>query len=600
MRIRLLLALNFVFLSTTGVFAQNVQLADAYPDKARYAPSEPVNILLEWSGLPSQPLQVVGTVSRLGKTVGTCPRARISPGDPDKQTLHCSIPPGDFQGYLITVQLTDADGKALGERHTAIDVSSDWKKFPRYGYLGHYNPDEGTKPELWMNELNRFHINGLEFYDFQYRHDQPLAGTVADPAKTWKDIAGRVTDGATVTALIDQSHRYNMMAMAYNASYSSYDDVFTRPQNPLPIKWATWTTPDGERSATTAKNLHLQATTWSTKYLFYMNQNSPDWQHYIFGKMHELLEVYPFDGWHVDTFGDKGGYGFDGTYVDYIAGFRAYIDNASATLHKRIVFNAVNTMGQEYIARSAAEFVYSELWEDHETFASILETSEQVRLANPQVGYVIAAYVNRRDAQDRSKLPIKQFNISSVLLTDAAIFASGADHIELGDGDRMLSSEYFPADTCTTVSPELRKTLRHYYDYLTAYENYLRDDVTPASVVVKVTGQTTDELAVPNTLWTIARQKGATTMLHVINLLGTDDPHWRDLDFNRPEPPPLKDLQVQVALPAAIKSVGWASPDVDGGQFHSIPFKVREDGNTEWTEFVLPELHYWDTVFLSQ
>ena len=150
------------------------------------------------------------------------------------------------------------------------------------------------------------------------------------------------------------------------------------------------------------------------------------------------------------------------------------------------------------------------------------------------------------------------------------------------------------------MSPRLHDSLRHYYDYLTAYENYLRDGVTPAAVGIKVSGQTTDELAVPNTLWTIARQKGDVTMVHFINLLGSDDPHWRDLGFNRPEPPQLKTLQVQIASTENIRSVGWASPDVDGGQFHSIPFQIRKNGNTAWIEFTLPELHYWDTVFLSQ
>ena len=31
-----------------------------------------------------------------------------------------------------------------------------------------------------------------------------------------------------------------------------------------------------------------------------------------------------------------------------------------------------------------------------------------------------------------------------MLLTDAAIFADGGVHIELGDGGQMLDSEYFP------------------------------------------------------------------------------------------------------------------------------------------------------------
>jgi dextranase len=189
----------------------------------------------------------------------------------------------------------------------------------------------------------------------------------------------------------------------------------------------------------------------------------------------------------------------------------------------------------------------------------------------------------------------------SVLLTDAAIFASGADHIELGDGDRMLSREYFPADTRLSVSTALHEALRNYYDYLTAYENYLRDnvDVEPCGVEVKIPDQTTNPLAVPNTIWTIARRKDNRTVIHLINLLGSNDPHWRDVMMTRPEPPTLQNVQVQVSSPETIRSVGWASPDFDGGQFHSIPYHLRKDGKSTWIEFTLPKLHYWDTIFIG-
>ncbi len=46
-----------------------------------------------------------------------------------------------------------------------------------------------------------------------------------------------------------------MMAMAYNASYSAYDDVFSRPKHQLPLKWAIWDTPNVSRTAATAKKL---------------------------------------------------------------------------------------------------------------------------------------------------------------------------------------------------------------------------------------------------------------------------------------------------------------------------------------------------------
>jgi hypothetical protein len=45
--------------------------------------------------------------------------------------------------------------------------------------------------------------------------------------------------------------------------------------------------------------------------------------------------------------------------------------------------------------------------------------------------------------------------------------------------------------------------------------------------------------------------------------------------------------------------VGWASPDFDGGQFHSIPFQVRKDVNSAWIEFTVPALRYWDTIFIG-
>ncbi len=195
----------------------------------------------------------------------------------------------------------------------------------------------------------------------------------------------------------------------------------------------------------------------------------------------------------------------------------------------------------------------------------------------------------------------KEFNMPSVLLTDAAIFANSAAHIELGDGNRMLSREYFPKDTRLSVPPRLHAALRHYYDYLTAYENYLRDDVSfePCDVRVKIANQVTNPVAVPNTIWTLARVKDNVTIVHLINLVGSNDPHWRDVWMKRPAPPQLQDLNVAISSPMPIESVGWASPDVDGGKFHSIPFRVRKDESTSWIEFTVPSLEYWDSIFLA-
>lgn len=595
-------ALAFALLSLPLLPARaaHLSIADVYPARARFAPSEQVQLTIELNGEPQAGQRLTTAASQLGKASGTCESIPLKSSSPRTLTISCSLPQADFQGYLVSVRLLSATGEVLDQRNTAVDISSDWKRFPRYGYLAHYNAAEGADPAQWIAELNRFHINGLEFYDFQYRHEQPLAGTVAHPADHWNEISNRPVDASVVRGFIDQGHRFNMMAMAYNASYGAYDDVFTRAKLPLPLEWATWNTPSGPRSAATAKTLRLEDNGWSTHFLYYMNQNDPGWQHYLFGQMQNLFDVYPFDGWQIDTYGDRGGYAIDGSEVDYVAGFKPYVDHAYQALHKRIVFNTVNALGQEQVGHSAAQFVHSELWDDHETFASILETAEQIHVECPEKAVVLAAYVNKHQPKDGPFPPSKHFNLPSVLLTDAAIFASGASHIELGDGDRMLSSEYFPADTRLAVSPELHQALRHYYDFLVAYENYLSDDMRPAATEIHIDGQPSDALGIPNTIWTIARTKNKTTVLHLINLLGSADSHWRDIQMTRTPPPVLKDLKLKILLPCAIHSAGWASPDVDGGAFHFLPLRTNAQSGPEWIEIELPALQYWDTIFLSE
>jgi dextranase len=559
-------------------------IQDVYPDKARYAPHERVVLLVSLADAASRsPFHSAPAHATLQATfwhietqIAVIAQPITLPGsNPVLVQMHWTPPPQDYVGYLADVRLLASDGRELARSQTAIDVSSEWNRFPRYGYLAHYSRQEGAEPDAWIDYLNKFHIDGLEYYDFQYEHNQPLAGTVEHPAAEWKDIAGRTINRSVIEEFLAAARRHNMMSMA------------------------TWDTPTAPRTLSTAKSLDLPAGRgWMTPRLVYMNQNSPEWQHFLFGQMAELFRIYPFDGWHIDTFGVNGAYAYDGKYVSFIDGFRPFIDHAREYLHKRVVLNTVNTEGQDQTATSDADFVYSELWDDHETYASILDAAAQVHTVNPQAGLVFAAYL-QRPPKDDDPPPVKNFNAPGVLLADAAIFASGADHIELGDGSRMLSSEYFPEDTTFAVSSELTDQLRHYYDFLTAYENVLRYQVAPAAATVTVAGQPSSPYGVPNTIWTIARCKGERTFVHFINLKGSDDAHWRDVHADRAPAPLLTGLKVRVAADDEIAGAGWASPDADGGRYHPLAFTSGSDHGQRYVEFVLPSLRYWDMVVLD-
>ncbi len=577
-------------------------IQDVYPDKARYTPGDNVTLVVSLEppadGSP-QHAALQATFWHLDQQIAEIAQPVTLAGrNPVEVRMVWQPPAEDFTGYLADVRLVGSGGRELARSQTAIDVSSEWNRFPRYGYLAHYSKQEGAEPDSWIAELNKFHINGLEYYDFQYQHNDPLAGTVEHPAAEWHDIAGRTVSREVLDAFLAAARRRNMMSMAYNSSYSAYVDAFTDGSG-VQLQWATWDSPNGPRTLQTAKGLDLPAGGgWATPRLIYMNQNSPAWQHYLFGQMADLFRAYPFDGWHIDTFGTRGAYAWDGAYVNFIAGFQPFIDNAKQALNKRIVLNTVNTMGQDETARSEADFVYSELWEDHETYASILDAAAQVHTANPAAGLVFAAYLQRPQKDDPPPAT-KDFNAPGVLLADAVIFASGASHIELGDGSRMLSGEYFPADTRFEVPPELLAALRHYYDFLTAYENVLRYEVEPSDAAVTVGGQPTSPYGVPDAIWTIVRRKGRRTIVHLINLLGCDDPHWRDVPADRPDAPLLRNVRVRIALDGDVSSAGWASPDVDGGRYHALALTRGDDDGERYVEFTLPSLKYWDVVLLD-
>ena len=87
-------------------------------------------------------------------------------------------------GYGVEVTAKKQSGTSVLARcQTAFDVLADWTIFPRYGFLSDFSPAR-ENVDATIQNLNRFHINGLQFYDWLYRHDtpHPAAGGFPRPA----------------------------------------------------------------------------------------------------------------------------------------------------------------------------------------------------------------------------------------------------------------------------------------------------------------------------------------------------------------------------------------------------------------------------------
>ncbi len=197
-------------------------------------------------------------------------------------------------------------------------------------------------------------------------------------------------------------------------------------------------------------------------------------------------------------------------------------------------------------------------------------------------------------------LNLGQFDEDGVRLQLAAIFASGATPIIIGDNEQSLAHEYYP-NRSKAVPPPLKRAIRDYFSFITAYETLL---FPPEAVpleggterLVATTGQRLiDEGA--DGIWVVARQIGPYDMLHLVNLVTLDD-LWR----NAAETPPV---QTHIGLryyvgDDAIEGVHLASPDFDFGRTVSLPFTSGQDERGRYVEFTVPRLAYWDMVYVRR
>ncbi|PTT18374.1 cycloisomaltooligosaccharide glucanotransferase, partial [Flavobacterium sp. HMWF030] len=254
------------------------------------------------------------------------------------------LPPStDFQGYMVSIYQTNTDGTQTILGTVGIDVSSDWTKFPRYGFLSEFGNISESDRATVINNLKDYHINGIQFYDWQYRQHQPLAGTVSNPLPVWNDIINREVYGKTVSGYITQAHSKNMKAMFYNLAYgvlNDYDPNLITPQQ--------FVYKDVNHNV---KDKHELGWPFISN-IYITDPANTAWQNYLAQKNDDVYKVYDFDGFHIDQLGDRGNvFRYDGTNADLKNAFPSFISAMkSANSNKKLVMNAVNQYGQKEMA----------------------------------------------------------------------------------------------------------------------------------------------------------------------------------------------------------------------------------------------------------
>ncbi len=575
-------------------------------DKARYAPGEPVTISVALTN-PTKTRNTVrigGAAWHLQTPVAELVSQTVvlAPGATKTIPMVWMPPKTDFQGYRVAVWAKDEKGRLVASGATAVDVSSRWTRFPRYGFLSTFPNQSAPVSQTVIRHLIDYHINALQFYDWQYKHHRPLAGTVAAPAASWPDLANRPTYRQTVLDTIQFGHKANIAAMNYNLLYGATQGYEAEGVSP---EWGLFF----DQNHTKPYELPLPSS-WASSSLTLFNPANTNWQNTLFQAEKDVFAAYPFDGWHIDSVGGppQPVFTYDGKPVDVWPTFRPFLNNAKANLQKTIVFNNVGGYGlYDTAARADVDALYVECWPfaGQKTYADLKTLIDNcVTWSGGKKSVVLPAYMNYEHAQKFSDEKPGAFNLPGVLLTDAVIFASGASHLELGDNLNLLDSEYFPNRHLATPAP-LKAALRNYYDFLVANENVLQGGLINQPRAVISTNTETSADAKPGTIWAFAKADalGRRHVLHLINLRNQRRTEWRDDAADYPTPPTESSLTVkyytQTGLKDAALAVWWASPDFERGKMASLPATRGSDAQGPFIEFTLPKLVYWDMVLIE-
>lgn len=587
----------------------------------------------------------------------------------------------DYRGYIATIKLTNDAGQVVSFNTTGIDVSSNWTKFPRYAVMSNFTDASQTSDDnvnLDAETLNKFHVNASMYYDAYYRPQNPFP---TDQFKNW--IGDDINTQLIRTAIANQ-HQHGQATLLYdmiNATTGVSSDNDANMSNSWLFQ--TKTKADGTTLVsspagifrTTRKKLTSdegfgKANTFDVKgeqqtfnmlgtyndradadhkIQSYYNPYSKDWQQYIGPTIQSALNKFGFDGWQGDTIGDQekvvsyenrgtttGAFNVSAGYGDFANAMKS-----GAMKDKAFGINAVGGQGQRGLDKSQVDFQYNEIWpwdwddntapgntnSAHNTYSALSRVVDNT-MQQAHKSLIASAYMYRNWANSGKAPAHKTFNDSAILLKDASIFSAGGDSLELTDNGRQLFTEYYPdsrKDKTITMSDTLGNAdtgkLRKMYDFVTAYENFLRGgnlqrtknkvEVWTGNAVGDGQNLAVKNESVPGTIMATTKSGHNGTIddaetINLINFRDVTDTHWQVDNANEESRKTIKeqkDLWVKYYPDDGrpVHDVFVSSPDAkyqSTNQKLDFTSHVDEQGQTYLT-FKLPSLEVWDLIYMK-
>ena len=457
------------------------------------------------------------------------------------------LPADDDVGYSVVID--NYVGNNVGYNNKiAINVCSNVYQFPIMGFLSSYDVDSSTDRKKILDYMKRLHINLVQMYDWMDLHSLPLPvamnGDSTQVSNTWTDIGNRLTRKKVIEDYCNMIKDYGMKPLAYMAMNGSDTN---QPVHGLTAEMFLYN--DNSKSLDSVYKTLDKSNGWGKYNLYSTNWMNELWQDYIVNQMRIVRDNMPFDGWHIDMFGNPGDkYDINGNLLPSSMienGIHYFLDKAG-NLGWDIGVNSVGEYGiNDMKPVTVLKYLYTEVWDNRKTYDDLFNLvrslTESRDSNNQKKGVIIAAYMDYNFAKANQG---KNFNDDGIILTDLVIMASGGMHLEVGE--HLLDNEYFPNNNLN-MSDSIKNTyLPELYDFFVAFKEIIGQGYKVDGLAT-IDGGSVDSLVTGKVCGISRGNDKGYLGLSVINMQTNGD-QWRDTDANRTVTKPVGNVKVTLNL----------------------------------------------------
>lgn len=603
------------------------------PDRALYSQGASATITVTLHNTTGAPFtgSVTASLSGRGVPVGT-PISRFVQNLPVNGNATLSIPVqtpnnGPYRGYLVNVVAKNA-ATVIDQQTTALDVSPDWWTYPRQCWVtgtwqnwpSHdHTPDVPATPEASIASLNAWHCNNLQFFNMIYRWHQPYT-----PDMVYTNGDGLVQDQRLIMRNIGAAKRLGMGTLAYFPMYSVNANAvapnFLKDGSGVKLSWGAFNNYQCGKAGTCGLSdmAGFGASNAAVGTIGLMDATNPDWQAYWQQQAALWVKKYGFDALFIDTYGNLPQlYRANGNGIDYSTMLSNFINAATGRTHISAVLNAASSWLEQDLATNSHElYHFRQAWDHPDDIATydLLRTwTRNVRAWSGRTPHSIGIDMDMGMDKKRMDLGSCQsrsgatctIGLPGALYLEASTIANGAHHNWLSDGDKFTTNDSYPIWGMLRTTPEFIQAEFDYQTFGVAYEKLLRDSVGDSlNIEPLLIGAPGSSAAHAGSIWTIQKHRSGFDILHLINFTAMNSRQMGDVqdpDGNYPAAPLLRNVQVKMYRTGTAQTgmLYVASPDFSHGVAQALPYATGTDGGGWYITFTVPELRYFDMIWLE-